>query len=82
MIYDAQKDRFTISPSDLRRAGLGFLYALRKIRETAGLPLDRYERDAPLSAADHAMKGVIDAAKAVGIDLGGEWGNEIDVRKS
>jgi hypothetical protein len=46
----------------------------------AGLPLDKYRQDGPLSNADHAQRGIIDAAKKLGIDLGADWGSDLDLR--
>jgi hypothetical protein len=80
MIYDALKDRFSLDQSNLRQAAGNFRYALKNVRKAAGLPLDKYQRDGALTPADHAQKGIIEGAKALGIDLGADWGNEIDLR--
>lgn len=80
MNYDAQKDRFTVQHSDLQRSAAMFRSALQNIRKLAGLPLDRYARPCPLAPADHAQRDVIEGAEVLGIDLGGRWGNEIDLR--
>ncbi len=80
MIYDAQKDRFTVDHAQLKLAAGQFRYALQQVRKSAGLPLDRYRQDGPLTPADHAQKGIIDGAKALGVDLGADWGNELDLR--
>lgn len=80
MIYDATRDRFTVDHEKLKHAAGSFRYALRHIRKTAGLPLDRYKSDGMLTSADHAQKGIIDGAKALGIDLGADWGCELDLR--
>lgn len=79
MKYHAPTNSLTIGVQDFANASFYLLYALRKIRESAGLPITPYVRSGPLQDADHAMKGIIDAAKALSIDLGAEWGNEIDV---
>ena len=80
MTYDAQRDRFALAHSDLQRSATMFRSALRNIRKLAGLPLDRYARTGPLAPADHAQRDVIEGAEVLGIDLGGRWGNEIDLR--
>lgn len=82
MIYDAAGDRFTVEVMNMKHASANFFYALRNIRKAAGLPLDRYESPGALTPADHAQKGVIDGARKLGIDLGAEWGNEIDLRRT
>ena len=81
MIYDAKTKRFTVSAQEMQLAAGSFYYALRHIRELAGLPLDRYERDGALENADHAQRGILDAAKTLGIDLGAEWGEDLDLRE-
>lgn len=80
MTYDATRDRFTVDHEKLKLAAGSFRYALRHVRKAAGLPLDRYNGDA-LTSADHAQKGIIDGAKALGIDLGADWGCDLDLRE-
>lgn len=79
MKYHAPTGQFTVEAGKLKHAAACFLYAIKYIRESAGLPLTRYERSGPLSKADHAQRAVIDGAECLGIDLGAGWGNEIDV---
>lgn len=79
MRFHAPTQRFTVSHQDLTAAVHSMQYAIRNIRELAGLPMTRYSREGPLTPADHAQKGIIDAAKSLGIDMGAEWGNELDV---
>lgn len=78
-MYHAPSKGFTIDLSDLTSATYDLFYSLKNIRELAGLPMTKYEREGFLTKADHAQKGIIDAAKALGIDLGASWGNEIDL---
>lgn len=80
MNYHAQSRQFTVSHKDIQMAADSFIYAIRNIRLAAGLPLTRYKREGGmLEDHDHAMKGIIDGAKALGIDLGAEWGEDLDV---
>jgi len=49
----------------------------------SGLPLTSYERDtAVLELPDHAMKSIIEAGESIGLDMGGKWGNQVDVSKA
>lgn len=81
MQYDPIKNRITITPEEAQRAASSLIYAIKSIRECAGLPMDKYERESGfLEPADHAMKGILDAAADLGIDLGAKWGNELDLR--
>ena len=79
MKFHAPTKQFTVSQSDLAMAAHSFEYAIRHIRELANLPMGKYARDGALASADHAQKGILDAAKALGIDMGAEWGHQLDV---
>jgi len=45
------------------------------------LPLTPYERNGCLEPVDHIQKAIVDGARTMGINLGGNWGNEIDLSK-
>jgi hypothetical protein len=77
--FHAPTGQFTVEAERLKFAATCFRHALCAIRELAGLPLTRYERNGALTSADHAQRAVIEGAESVGIDLGGRYGNEIDV---
>lgn len=79
MKFHAPTGEFTVDANDMKMAAHSFRYAIRSIRELAGLPMGKYRKDGPLESADHAQKGILDAAKALGIDMGAEWGHELDV---
>lgn len=79
MKFHAPTNQFTVEASDLKMAARSFEYSIRHIRALAGLPMGKYQRDGLLTPADHAQKGILDAAKALGIDMGAEWGNDLDV---
>lgn len=80
MNFNPRKNSLQLSPDDARQAYSLFIYSLRSIRELAGLPLDKYKQEGGLDAADHAQRGIIDGANKLGIDMGAEWGNELDLR--
>ena len=50
------------------------------MRQLANLPLEPYERNVQLDHVDHAGKELLDAAKRLGIDMGAEWQNQLDLR--
>ena len=79
MKYHAPTGQFTISHKDIEYAAHCFIGAIKNIREMGGRPLTKYEVDGPLETPEFAQKRIIDAAKSLGIDLGSEWGNELDV---
>ena len=80
MKYIASSKSFTITQKELEMASCSLIHALKHIRQLAGLPLDRYHHEGPLENADFAQKAILDAAKEVGIDLGAEWGDQLDLR--
>jgi hypothetical protein len=80
MQYHAPTGKFVVAQDGLQACASGLRFAIKQIRLTAGLPLEPYARDSALTPADHAQKAIIDAAAAVGIDLGARWGSELDVR--
>jgi hypothetical protein len=49
------------------------------IRDMAKKPRKPYKSDGALTPCDYACKGIIDAAKDLGIDLGADWGHELDL---
>lgn len=78
MKYHAPTQSFAIEPEHLSKACGYALYAIKQIKIQAGLPLTPYKRETCLRPPDYAMKGIIDAFQKLGIDLGGQWGNDID----
>lgn len=81
MTYNAQSKRFEIGTKNIERAAFLLRHAMKNIRLATNLPLDKYKQEGGLTNADHAQKNIISAAQELGIDLGAEWGNEIDLRK-
>ena len=79
MNYHFPTRQLTVEADKLEIAAGSFMYALRNVRKAAGLPLTPYKRDGALTEADHAQKGILDGAKYLGIDLGADWGNELDL---
>jgi hypothetical protein len=79
--YNPKTKSIQIKPEDMEMAYHNFLYAIRHIRIAAGLPLDRYKHEGLLSDTDHAMRGILQGASFLGIDMGAEWGEQLDVRK-
>jgi hypothetical protein len=82
VIYNGKTKRFEITVENLDMAYLAIRYALRNVRQIADLPMDRYDkgRHEALTPADHAQRGILDIAKMIGIDMGAEWGDQIDLR--
>jgi hypothetical protein len=78
MNFNPVKGVLQIDPDEAKRAAAYLLYAIKKIKVGAKLPLTPYKQENELSQADHAMHGILEGASALGLDLGARWGNEID----
>jgi hypothetical protein len=80
MQYHAPTNQFTISADDMKRASSLLRYAISKIRD--GAKLDRKGYDAQKRDADwaeYSEGGIIDAARAIGIELGADRPGKLDV---
>ena len=80
MTYHAPTNQFTIHPEDLKRAAASMRYAIRKIRDAAGIDAKGYDwiqRES--DAAEAAEDGILSAAKALSIDLGADRPGKLDV---
>lgn len=80
MRYHAPSKQFTVSPDQLQSCAANLLFAIKKIRQVAGLPLAGGERPAAMTEACHAEQAVIEAAHSIGIDLGATRAGVLDVR--
>lgn len=79
MQYHAPTDQFTISADDLRCASCALRWAIKHIRLGHGLDLKGFSRSGPMEHPDFAEAGILDAAAALGIDLGNALPGKIDV---
>lgn len=79
MTFDPIKGVIQITPEEAKRAADYLLYAIRKVKVGAALPLTPYKHDGSLSEMDHAMHAILEAAEALGMPIASaRWGNEID----
>ena len=78
--FHAPTGQLVLPRDALEKTAHNLRQAMRRIRESAGLPLDRYEIPGSLSPADHAQQSLVSIARDLGIDLGAEWCNELDLR--
>jgi len=79
MKYHAPTGQFTISQKSIEYVSHSLLGAIKHIREISDRTLTKYKVEGPLGAPEFAQQRIVDAAKNIGIDLGSEWGNELDV---
>jgi hypothetical protein len=79
MTYHAPSNQFTITPDDLRQAASCLRWAIKHIRLGHKLDPKGYENDGPMDDPEFAESGILDAAKAIGIDLGANRPGILDV---
>lgn len=80
MKYHAPTNQFTVSQRDLQSAAHSLRWAIKHIRQGHGISLKGgAERPGPMEDPDFAESGILDAARALGIDLGAERPGKIDV---
>lgn len=78
--FHAPSGQLMVPPDTLEKTARNLRQCMRQIREAAGLPLDRYEMPGAMTQADHAQQGLIRIGRDLGIDMGAEWCNELDLR--
>lgn len=78
--YHAPSGRLLLPADILAKTAHNLLQSMRRIREAAGLPLDRYDSPGQMTPADYAQQSLVTIARDLGINLGAEWYNDIDLR--
>ena len=81
MNYHAPSNQFTVSPDDLQSAAHSLRWAIKHIREGHNLDPKGYDRSGPMDNPEFAESGILDAARALGIDLGARRPGQLDVSK-
>lgn len=81
MNYNPVTGNIQVTPKEAERAAMLLRHALKNLRKSAGRPLDKHKRPGMMDDADHCGKNILDAAKALGIDMGAEWPEELDLRE-
>lgn len=82
MIYHAPSNEFTVPLDSLKSGAASLRFAIKMIRQTAGLPLEGGERPVQMSDACHAEQAILDASRMLGIDLGAARAGQLDVRSA
>lgn len=82
MQYHAPSKQFTVSLDSLTNSAACMRFAIKKIRQAAGLPLEGGERPVQMSDACHAEQAILDASRMLGIDLGATQAGQLDVRSA
>ena len=79
MKYHAHSEEFTVPLESIKRASILFIWAIRNIRLGHGLDPKGYTYQGPLEHHHFAEAGILDAAAAIGIDLGSHRPGRLDV---
>ncbi|QTT85348.1 hypothetical protein HUT29_30065 [Pseudomonas chlororaphis] len=82
MLYHAPSKQFTVPLDSLQSSAACLRFAIKMIRQTAGLPLEGGERPAQMSDACHAEQAILDAFRMLGIDLGATRAGLLDLRNT
>jgi hypothetical protein len=79
MKYIPKYNAFVVTQQELQMGSDAILYAMRKYRQALKLPIGKRKHDGPLEDYDHAERAIIEGLKSLGIDLGVEWGEQLDL---
>jgi len=83
MEYSAIHNKLIITQDELQKFSNGILYAMKKYRQNAGLPIGKREKGTGLlTDFDHAEREMICSLKTLGINVNAEWGNDLDLSRS
>ena len=79
MKYHAPTNQFTVSAEELRRATHAMRWAIKHIRLGHNLDPKGCDRPGAMTHPDFAEAGILEAAIAMGIDLGSDRPGKLDV---
>ncbi len=79
MEYSAVHNKLLITPEELKRFSNEIRYAMADIRKELKVPLTSRKKDGGLERIDHIERSILQACKNIGIDLGAEWGDKLDL---
>lgn len=80
MTYHAPSNEFTVSLDHLQTASRKLLRAMAEIRKSANLPMQGYNQSGDYSPAEKACQRIVEAAQTLGINLGAENQESLDLR--
>lgn len=69
MKYNPRLKALVVSPSDMDRTYYLIMFALKQMRLSAGLPLEKYKREGALSEHDYAAMALVELGTNLGIDF-------------
>lgn len=69
MKYNPRLKALVVTPGEMDHTYHLIMYALKNMRESAGLPLGKYESDGPLTSHDFAAISIVELGINLGIDF-------------
>lgn len=69
MKYNPRLKALVVTTGEIEQTYYLIMYALKQMRESAGLPLEKYERDGCLTEHDHAAIAIVELGINLGIDF-------------
>ena len=69
MKYNPRLKALVVSPSDMDQTYYLIMHALKQMRLSAGLPLEKYQREGSLTEHDHAAIAIVELGTNLGIDF-------------
>jgi len=69
MKYNPRLKALVVTTGEMDQTFYLIMYSLKAMRESAGLPLTKYERDGVLNDHDHAAIAIIELGINLGIDF-------------
>lgn len=83
MRFHAPSKQFIVSLDQIQSCTDHLQFAIKKIREAAGAPLDGTAfQGACMDDASHAEQAILNACQILGIDLGATRAGRLDVRNA
>lgn len=79
MQYSAVHNKLLVTPEELKQFSIELRYAMADIRKALKVPLTPRKREVGLERIDHIERSILTACKSIGVDLGAEWGDKIDL---
>lgn len=79
MEYSAVHNKLLVTPEELKRFSIEIRYAMVDIRKALKVPLTPRKRDGGMERIDYIERNILQACKSIGIDLGSEWGDSLDL---
>jgi hypothetical protein len=79
MKYSAVHKGLIINQEDLQILADLVKYSMKKYRIITGTPLGKRGKSGMLQNIDHAERALLEGLRKTGVDLGVEWGADLDL---